>query len=209
MAESHGVRFTILNEMMSQSDDVLIGGCQQCRARQMSDAARSSVASFLSVHKGQEKGVSRLTTSAASHDHPFIDAAYQHLEDTWTEVHCASYRKLLDAPLASKSVLLAAMHLITCWSIVGMLDTCILRERKCFGKQHRYSAIGVTSVPGCHFFSGHDMRHQYVFTADQIELQEQPHSQQGSCCRSYCQSNSSWNVLNNGHQSLRMCLTQV
>lgn len=52
----------------------------------MSDKARSAVASFLSVHKGQEKGVSRLTTSAASKDHPFLDAAYQCLEEVWTEV---------------------------------------------------------------------------------------------------------------------------
>ncbi len=52
----------------------------------MSDEARSAVASFLSVHKGQEKGISRLTTSAASKDHPFLDAAYQCLEDVWTEV---------------------------------------------------------------------------------------------------------------------------
>ena len=54
----------------------------------MSDEARSAVASFLSVHKGQEKGVTRLTTSAASQDHPFIDAAYQCLEELWTEVSC-------------------------------------------------------------------------------------------------------------------------
>ncbi len=52
----------------------------------MSDEARSAVASFLSVHKGQEKGISRLTTSAASKDHPFLDAAYQCLEEVWTEV---------------------------------------------------------------------------------------------------------------------------
>ena len=57
-----------------------------CRARKMSDEARSAVASFLSVHKGQEKGISRLTTSAASKDHPFLDAAYQCLEEVWTEV---------------------------------------------------------------------------------------------------------------------------
>ena len=52
----------------------------------MSDEARSAVASFLSVHKGQEKGATRLTTSAAMQDHPFVDAAYQCLEDIWTEV---------------------------------------------------------------------------------------------------------------------------
>ena len=52
----------------------------------MSDEARSAVASFLSVHKGQEKGISRLSTSAASKDHPFLDAAYHCLEDVWTEV---------------------------------------------------------------------------------------------------------------------------
>ncbi|KAA6424440.1 MAG: DNA primase small subunit-like [Trebouxia sp. A1-2] len=56
------------------------------RARKMSDEARSAVASFLSVHKGQEKGISRLSTSAASKDHPFLDAAYQCLEEVWTEV---------------------------------------------------------------------------------------------------------------------------
>ena len=60
----------------------------ECSARKMSDEARSAVASFLSVHKGQEKGVTRLTTSAAAQDHPFIDAAYQCLEELWTEVGC-------------------------------------------------------------------------------------------------------------------------
>lgn len=54
----------------------------------MSDEARSAVASFLSVHKGQEKGVTRLSTSTAAQDHPFIDAAYRCLEDIWTEVSC-------------------------------------------------------------------------------------------------------------------------
>lgn len=52
----------------------------------MTDEARSAVASFLSVHKGQEKGIARLTTSAAAKDHPFIDTAYQYLEEIWTEV---------------------------------------------------------------------------------------------------------------------------
>ena len=52
----------------------------------MSDEARSAVASFLSVHKGQEKGVTRLSTSAASSDHPFVSAAYACLEEVWTQV---------------------------------------------------------------------------------------------------------------------------
>ncbi|KAL3139750.1 hypothetical protein ABBQ38_004054 [Trebouxia sp. C0009 RCD-2024] len=56
------------------------------RARRMSDEARSAVASFLSVHKGQEKGVTRLTTSTGLQDHPFLDSAYQCLEELWTEV---------------------------------------------------------------------------------------------------------------------------
>lgn len=54
----------------------------------MSDEARSAVASFLSVHKGQEKGVTRLTTSTGLQDHPFLDSAYQCLEELWTEVGC-------------------------------------------------------------------------------------------------------------------------
>ena len=54
----------------------------------MSDEARSAVASFLSVHKGQEKGVTRLTTSAGLQDHPFLDSAYQCLKEIWTEVGC-------------------------------------------------------------------------------------------------------------------------
>lgn len=54
----------------------------------MSDEARSAVASYLSVHKGQEKGVTRLTTSAGLQDHPFLDSAYQCVEELWTEVGC-------------------------------------------------------------------------------------------------------------------------
>ncbi|KAL3154366.1 hypothetical protein ABBQ32_013844 [Trebouxia sp. C0010 RCD-2024] len=56
------------------------------RARRMSDEARSAVASFLSVHKGQEKGATRLTTSTGLQDHPFLDSAYQCLEELWIQV---------------------------------------------------------------------------------------------------------------------------
>lgn len=55
----------------------------------MSDEARSSVAAFLSVHKGQEKGVSRLTSSSARQDHPYIDAAVELLEQAWVQVFAA------------------------------------------------------------------------------------------------------------------------
>lgn len=61
-----------------------------CRARRMSDEARSAVASFLSVHKGQEKGATRLTTSTGLQDHPFLDSAYQCLEELWIQVGCLS-----------------------------------------------------------------------------------------------------------------------
>lgn len=69
----------------------------------MPDASRAAVASFLSVHKGQEKGVTRLTTANGLHDHPFIDAAYQHLQETWTEV----------SHLAAKTLMLAGLHTVT------------------------------------------------------------------------------------------------
>lgn len=57
-----------------------------CRARKLSDEARASIAAFLSVHKGQEKGVSRLTSSSARQDHPYVDAAVELLEQAWVQV---------------------------------------------------------------------------------------------------------------------------
>ena len=76
----------------------------------MSDPSRAVVASFLSVHKGQEKGVSRLTTATSQQDHPFIDAAYQYLQDIWTEVRSLSCAYNVQHRVNLQSAVQSRMH---------------------------------------------------------------------------------------------------
>lgn len=51
------------------------------RARHLSDEARSAIAQYLSVYKGQEKGMVKLNTGIESH--PFIKSSYHILEDAF------------------------------------------------------------------------------------------------------------------------------
>lgn len=54
------------------------------RARRLSDDARSAIANYLSVYKGQEKGMAKLSTGIESH--PFISKAYKLLSKAFEEM---------------------------------------------------------------------------------------------------------------------------
>lgn len=72
------------------------------KARQLSDEARSAIANYLSVYKGQEKGVPKLSTGLESH--PFISKAYDILLKTF-ETTLLSNQRLLEDEEQTKNIL--------------------------------------------------------------------------------------------------------
>ena len=53
-----------------------------CRARELTDEQRGAIASFLSVYKGQENGVTKLSLS----HHPSLERAHGLLLSLWKKV---------------------------------------------------------------------------------------------------------------------------
>ena len=56
-----------------------------CRARALKDAERSALAAYLTLYKGQEKGMAKLGTGSAKH-HPAVERALQQLKAHWVQV---------------------------------------------------------------------------------------------------------------------------
>ena len=44
------------------------------------------MSAYLSVYKGQKKGTTKLSTSTGARDHPFVEQAYQLLQEAWEQV---------------------------------------------------------------------------------------------------------------------------
>jgi hypothetical protein len=55
-----------------------------CRARQMTDEQRSSIANYFGLYKGQEKGISKV--ALGMEDHPSVGKAYEVLQEAFVEV---------------------------------------------------------------------------------------------------------------------------
>lgn len=72
------------------------------KARQLSDEARSAIVNYLSVYKGQEKGVPKLSTGLESH--PFISKAYDILLKSF-ETSLLPHQKLLEDEEQTNTIL--------------------------------------------------------------------------------------------------------
>eukprot|EP00891_Asterochloris_glomerata_P002499 jgi/Astpho2/2499/e_gw1.00048.196.1_t len=66
------------------------------RARALKDAERSALAAYLTLYKGQEKGMAKLGTGSAKH-HPAVERALQQLKTHWVESILPEQRLLEDS----------------------------------------------------------------------------------------------------------------
>jgi DNA primase small subunit len=72
------------------------------RARSLSDDARSAIANYLSVYKGQEKGLAKLSTGLESH--PFVSSAYEALSGAF-ESKLLAEQGLLEDEVQTKTIM--------------------------------------------------------------------------------------------------------
>ncbi len=110
------------------------------KARQLSDEARSAIANYLSVYKGQEKGVPKLSTGLESH--PFISKSYDILLNTF-ETSLLSNQRLLEDEEQTRNILnmlpeVVKDAVVTDWKRV---DKELLDDEESCRSLHRWESI--------------------------------------------------------------------